>query len=108
MGFITSTAAIVNVISLERSLHRHLIPFRAEHKFLSVKIMVSIAFMQSITMSLFSAYLTQTQSRLLYSSLICYEVHILSWFHLHAWPLKEPWLENTEKRQSRAHLQPEN
>jgi len=104
IGFITSSAAITNVVSVERSLHHFFADFRATPKFLSIKIMVSIAFIQSIALYLLSDQLPASQRKLLYATLICYETLGLACLHLYAWPSDEPWLQNTEAGRRAARL----
>mmetsp|Transcript_86207 Transcript_86207/g.239018 ORF Transcript_86207/g.239018 Transcript_86207/m.239018 type:complete len:660 (+) Transcript_86207:128-2107(+) len=101
IGFVTSSAAITNVVSVESSLHDYFGDFRCAPKFLSTKIMVSITFLQHMGIGLLRG-LTELQRNLLYSSLICYEVLALSFFHIYAWPADEPWLQNTEKGRKEA------
>ena len=53
-GFIASTEAISNVVTVERTFHAHLTEFRPSPKFWSVKVLVSIAFLQETALYLTS------------------------------------------------------
>eukprot|EP00927_Polykrikos_kofoidii_P007505 TRINITY_DN13083_c0_g1_i1.p1 TRINITY_DN13083_c0_g1~~TRINITY_DN13083_c0_g1_i1.p1 ORF type:complete len:587 (-),score=51.99 TRINITY_DN13083_c0_g1_i1:26-1786(-) len=108
MGFIVSCIAIMNVVSVESSLHGCMKDFQCARKFLSTKIMVSVAFVQAGVVNAFAVYygMNDEVRSILYATLICYEVLGLSVFHLYAWPEDEPWLQSTEigRRQCRIAL----
>lgn len=95
MGLVSSTAAICNVVTVERTFHSQLHDLSPSSKFWSTKIMVSIAFIQEVVLSIIVRFsrdtLSELQEKLVYSSLICYEVFFVSLFHLYAWPEDEPW-----------------
>lgn len=97
MGFLSSSAAIMNVISVETTLHAQMGFFRVAPKFLSVKIMVSIAYIQGLVIGVLSHQMSGLHGKLLYSSLMCYEILGLSIFHWYAWPTEEAWLRETEE-----------
>ena len=86
-GLVASSAAISNVITVEHSLETYLHDFRPSAKFWSAKVLVSIAFLQQTILSILSHFLgagfTDLQQNLLYSSLICYEVLLVSFFHMY-------------------------
>merc|ERR1712232_996494 len=68
MGAIASTAAIGNVVTVEMTFHRELEEFRPSAKFWSTKILVSIAFIQSLILYLppLNAY-SVTEQNLFYT-----------------------------------------
>ncbi|CAE7741375.1 unnamed protein product [Symbiodinium sp. CCMP2456] len=100
-GLVASSAAISNVVTVEHSLETYLHDFRPSAKFWSAKVLVSIAFLQQTILSILSHFLgagfTELQQNLLYSSLICYEVLLVSFFHMYAWRTSEPWLKSSKQ-----------
>ena len=98
MGSISSFAAIHSIVLMERSFgHKYLRGFNAERKFWSAKVLVSLAFLQSLAMVLppFSL-LSETRQKLLYASTLCFECFLISVFHLVAWSSKETWFSESE------------
>merc|ERR1711971_689597 len=98
-GFMASAAAIDNLFTIERSF-RH--PLRASgfnhpgRKFWGVKILVSLAFMQKLLFMLPLPVISQmsnSQSALCYSSMLCMECFIVSLWHNIAWRSGEKWYE---------------
>lgn len=95
-GFITSCTAITNVVKLERQFEESLSEenFGANKKFWSVKVLVSIAFLQKIAIKSIASggYFGDLQQNLLYSTLICYELLFIAVLHTYAWPSDESWI----------------
>jgi len=89
-AFFASTLAIYNIIIFERKLGEFLTTgdFKPMEKFLGVKVLVSIAFLQSYGLQLLMgnvAGYSKYQVDLCYTSLICLEVLPLSILVLFAW-----------------------
>lgn len=94
-GLIASTVAIGNVVNVEVSFHTELHLFNPGAKFWSTKIIVSIAFIQEFVLGLLGNErlrgenkLSDLQIKLLYCSLLCYEVLGVTLLHVIAWPAK--------------------
>jgi hypothetical protein len=92
-GFIASFAAIGNIMIVEEDFEELLHEFSPSLKFWGTKILVSLAFLQSI---LITALLTpngwsEVQSNLLYSSALCMECFLIATFHIKGWDAEEIW-----------------
>merc|ERR1712100_579850 len=97
-GFIASFAAIGNIMIIEEDFEHLLLEFRPSLKFWGTKILVSLAFLQSILISIF---LTpngwgEIQSNLFYSSMLCLECLLIAIFHLKGWAADEEWYHDYE------------
>jgi len=96
-AFLASCLAIYNIVVFEHNLKEILSKdrFRPFEKFLSVKIMVSIAFFQDAALSILLGSVLNyhtVQINLCYASLICCEVLALSVIVLAAWkPVDQDW-----------------
>jgi len=94
MGCVASSVAICNMIQIERTFHIELLRFGPFLKFWGTKILVSIAFLQTIVFQLpvppFKDMST-VQMNVTYSTLICYECLLISLLHMYAWSPREPW-----------------
>lgn len=113
-GFVTSCAAIYNLVVVEQAFHRHLRPMSPVMKFLTVKILVSLCWlqrcalsgiqygnsmmpgtMQSITKAVpFIGDIlsfSELQVHLFYPALIIYECALLAVMHLLVWKSAESW-----------------
>jgi len=94
MGTVASTAAICNILQIERTFHLELLHFKPFWKFWGTKVLVSIAFLQSLLFMLpippFRGMST-VQANLTYSTLMCYECLLLSLIHMYAWSAQERW-----------------
>mmetsp|Transcript_107451 Transcript_107451/g.186029 ORF Transcript_107451/g.186029 Transcript_107451/m.186029 type:complete len:256 (+) Transcript_107451:2-769(+) len=94
MGFVASTAAISNIIRVERIFHHLLSEFRPLWKFWGTKVLVSIAFLQMIVFRLPIPpfrHMSQVHTSLMYSSMLCYECFFVALLHKYAWNADEPW-----------------
>merc|ERR1712048_673188 len=93
-GLVASSAAIGNIIQVERVLHHELQEFKPFLKFWGTKILVSFAFIQEILVVLpippFST-MSDVHSKLFYSTALCYECFFVSLLHMHAWSPFESW-----------------
>jgi len=92
-GFVSSFAAIGNIVKVETAFHRQLREFGPFWKFWGTKILVSIAYMQSTalyTVPPFSSW-SGIRLKLLYGSVLCLECFLVSLLHLHAWSHDEHW-----------------
>ncbi|CAJ1355843.1 unnamed protein product, partial [Effrenium voratum] len=94
-GFIASFAAIGNLVEVERGFHSHLREFSPIWKFLGTKIIVTIAFLQSMALASCPPFCwwSYTRANLLYASLLCIECFLISVVHLYAWSAEESWYE---------------
>mmetsp|Transcript_10852 Transcript_10852/g.24616 ORF Transcript_10852/g.24616 Transcript_10852/m.24616 type:complete len:461 (+) Transcript_10852:72-1454(+) len=99
MGLVASSAAIGNIIQVERVLHGALEDFKPFWKFWGTKVLVSFAFLQQILVMMpvppFND-MSETHCRLFYSVALCYECFFVSLLHLHAWRPDEAWYYNDE------------
>merc|ERR1711970_229008 len=103
MGSVASTAAICNIIRVERIFHHQLTEFKPFWKFWGTKILVSIAFLQMIVFRLPVPpfrYMSQVHTSLMYSSMLCYECFGVALLHMYAWNAKEPWYGDGARRVS--------
>mmetsp|Transcript_88374 Transcript_88374/g.197732 ORF Transcript_88374/g.197732 Transcript_88374/m.197732 type:complete len:250 (+) Transcript_88374:2-751(+) len=101
MGAIASTAAIGNVVTVEVTFEEFLEDFRPSAKFWSTKILVSIAFMQSLLLHVPPLnYLSVTEKDLFYSSALCMECFGVSVLHVFAWVPGESWYADLRKHSS--------
>merc|ERR1711918_246773 len=73
--------------------------FNVALKFMSAKVLVSLAFLQSLVLLVppFSL-LSQTRQKLFYASAMCFECFLISIFHLAAWSKRERWFQESELR----------
>jgi hypothetical protein len=102
-GFIASFAAIGNIMTIEGDFEEILEEFAPFYKFWGTKILVSLAFLQSILISLFLTPRgwTEIQSNLFYSSMLCLECLLIALFHIKGWGAGEEWYHDYElKRKS--------
>lgn len=96
-GFIASCTAITNVVKIELGFHKPLHHFGAGTKFWSVKVLVSIAFIQKLAITAIASNgyfgdMGDLQQKLLYAALICYELFFIAALHVRAWPHGEDWI----------------
>mmetsp|Transcript_12965 Transcript_12965/g.35275 ORF Transcript_12965/g.35275 Transcript_12965/m.35275 type:complete len:434 (-) Transcript_12965:52-1353(-) len=119
-GFVTSCAAIYNLVVVEQAFHRHFEPLRPLLKFMTVKMLVSLCFLQKAVLTglqIFNQYLpgamqtvirrvplvgdivhlTDLQIHLFYPALIIYECLLLAILHLLVWKSNEPWYKESQK-----------
>jgi hypothetical protein len=93
-GCVSSTAAICNILQIERTFHYELLHFKPFLKFWGTKVLVSIAFLQSLLFMLpippFRD-MSNVQANLTYSTLLCYECLGISLLHMYAWTADEEW-----------------
>jgi len=92
-GFIASFAAIGNIMIIEEDFEELLHEFHPSYKFWGTKILVSLAFLQSILISLFLTPngWSEIQSNLMYSSCLCLECLLIAIFHIKGWSAEEEW-----------------
>jgi len=94
MGCVASSVAICNMIQIEKTFHFELLYFRPFLKFWGTKILVSIAFLQTIVFNLPVPpfrHMSSLQMNVTYSTLICYECLLISLLHMYAWRADEDW-----------------
>jgi len=91
-GLLASSMAITNVVTVEVSFHDWLHEFSPASKFWSTKVLVSLAFFQSLILAIppFSS-LSVTGQNLFYASLLVAECFGVSLLHVYAWPADEKW-----------------
>jgi len=92
-GFVASFAAIGNIMIIEEDFEELLKEFYPALKFWGTKILVSLAFLQSILISMFLTPRgwSEIQSNLFYSSALCLECLLIAIFHLKGWSADEVW-----------------
>lgn len=92
-GFIASFAAIGNIMIIETDFHHLLTEFSPALKFWGTKILVSLAFLQSILISIFLTPngWSEIQSDLMYSTCLCLECLLIAIFHIKGWGADEIW-----------------
>jgi len=99
-GFVASSVAIWDIMIVEREFHGDMTEFRPGLKFLATKALVSLAFMQSILLAVANIFLgrglSTPQQNLLYSSMICIEVFVISLLHVAAWNPGAKWYEKMQ------------
>jgi len=93
MGLVSSWAAISNIMTVEWTFERFLGEFKSGLKFWGTKILVTLAFMQSIVLKILPPFSTWDPTRisLFYSSLLCFECFLIALLHCLAWSPDEPW-----------------
>jgi len=96
-GFVASFAAIGNVVEVERGFHRNLQEFSPFLKFWGVKVLVSIAFLQTLFLMVVPPFMSwsEVRSNIFYASALCLECFLISVFHLCAWRPREGWYRST-------------
>jgi len=102
MGLVSSFVAIGAIMNAEGEFHEQLHHFKPSGKFWGTKILVSIAFMQSLVLKVlppFSHY-TETRVNLFYSSLLTVECFAITLLHLVAWGAEEEWYNEVELPQN--------
>lgn len=99
MGLVASSAAIGNILQVEQSLHHELRAFKPFWKFWATKVLVTFAFLQQalfyLPMPVFRD-LSDLQTRLVYSTAMCYECFLVSLLHLYSWKPDEEWYNTNE------------
>eukprot|EP00398_MALV-I-01_sp_L67-1_P000990 gene990-342_t len=107
-GFVASTVAIYDIIIVEREFSGDMTTFQPGAKFLATKALVSLAFLQQVGLAAVNVFIplfTTPQESLFYSSLICYEVFVISLFHVFSWSPGAPWYEKmTELKRQKAEI----
>lgn len=95
-GFIASFAAIGNIMIIEEDFEELLEEFKPAYKFWGTKILVSLAFLQSILISVFLTPRgwSEIQSNLMYSSCLCLECLLIAIFHIKGWSAEEAWYDD--------------
>lgn len=92
LGFAASFAAIGNLIKVESSFDHHLKSFRSRSKFWGTKILVTLAFLQSLLLCIPPLReLSVTRQNMIYASVLCVECFFISVLHAVAWPADEAW-----------------
>eukprot|EP00401_Gymnodinium_catenatum_P014689 CAMPEP_0117551574 /NCGR_PEP_ID=MMETSP0784-20121206/49260_1 /TAXON_ID=39447 /ORGANISM="" /LENGTH=483 /DNA_ID=CAMNT_0005348615 /DNA_START=51 /DNA_END=1502 /DNA_ORIENTATION=+ len=97
-GYATSFAAIGNIMLVESNFHDvwqrdELKCFKPSLKFWCTKVLVTLAFLQSILLMIippFSGW-SDVRNNLLYSSVLCMECFVISVVHLVAWDVDAKW-----------------
>eukprot|EP00397_Hematodinium_sp_SG-2012_P047172 GEMP01053537.1.p1 GENE.GEMP01053537.1~~GEMP01053537.1.p1 ORF type:complete len:392 (+),score=70.93 GEMP01053537.1:50-1225(+) len=94
-GFLASCLALYNIIAFERYLKPYLHDFSPTLKFWGAKILVSLAFVQTLVLKIVFVdllqYFSTTQQNLFYSSLICIECVFVTGVHMKAWSADATW-----------------
>jgi len=93
MGLLGSCVAIHNMVSIESNFDQAFLEgYEAKYKFISVKIMVSIVFIQELFLPIVFG-MTKERTSVLDASLRILEFCLISIFNLKAWPLKQHFYE---------------
>eukprot|EP00929_Paragymnodinium_shiwhaense_P037683 TRINITY_DN20038_c0_g1_i2.p1 TRINITY_DN20038_c0_g1~~TRINITY_DN20038_c0_g1_i2.p1 ORF type:complete len:306 (-),score=77.90 TRINITY_DN20038_c0_g1_i2:395-1312(-) len=92
-GFIASFAAIGNIMRIEEDFEEALEEFKPFWKFWGTKILVSLAFLQSILFKALPPFssLSTERSNMLFAILLCYECFFVALLQLKAWHYSESW-----------------
>jgi hypothetical protein len=95
-GFVASFAAIGNIMLVERSFHHVLDEhrgqeFRPAPKFWGTKVLVTLAFIQSIVFGVVFSNWSEIRVDLLYASCLTFECLLISLLHYFAWHADEKW-----------------
>jgi len=92
-GFVSSFAAIGNIMKVETAFHRQLHEFGPYWKFWGTKVLVSIAFVQSMAVYIIppQSHWSDIRRKLFYGSVLCLECFLVSLLHLHAWAHDQSW-----------------
>jgi len=103
-GFIASFAAIGNIMIIEEDFEELLHEFHPALKFWGTKILVSLAFLQSILISIFLSPngWSIIQSNVFYSSALCLECLLIAIFHIKGWDAEETWYGDYPDYESKA------
>merc|ERR1712129_78876 len=102
MGTIASSAAIGNVVTVEHTFEEFLNKFSPSPKFWSTKILVTIAFLQSLLLYVPPlSYLSITEQSLFYASALTMECFVVSLLHLKAWQPEESWYSDLREYSSK-------
>jgi len=99
VGAVASAVAIQNILTVEHAFgEKFLALFSPSKKFWSAKVLVSLAFMQTLLLFAppFNMW-SETKQNIFYSSLICIECFFISIFHLAAWHHSEEWYQEGEE-----------
>jgi len=94
-GFVTSFAALQNIVVIERAYGETLLHgYKPMQKFWSAKVLVSLVFIQKIILSCppFNSW-SEAKQHLLYSAVMCFECFGIALFHIIAWAHNEEWYE---------------
>jgi len=107
-GFIASFAAIGNIMIIEEDFEELLEEFKPSFKFWGTKILVSLAFLQSILISIFLTPRgwSEIQSNLMYSSCLCLECLLIAIFHIKGWNASEIWYGDYEMERKDPKMEP--
>jgi hypothetical protein len=107
-GFIASFAAIGNIMIIEDDFEELLEEFKPSYKFWGTKILVSLAFLQSILISIFLTPngWSEIQSNLMYSSCLCLECLLIAIFHIKGWSAEEEWYGDYELKRTASFREP--
>jgi hypothetical protein len=92
-GFAASFAAIGNIMTVEEDFHDFLHNFSPSAKFWGTKILVTLAFMQSLLLMVIPPFSSwrPTYVNLFYATVLCFECFIIALLHIKAWDADESW-----------------
>lgn len=119
-GLVSSFAAIYNVHIVETHYHHHLVGFKPLLKFISVKMLVSLAFLQREILFLLQAgnqvlpgvmknisskipvigdllHFSKLQMEMFFAAMVVYEALLTSCIHMYAWSVSEVWYAETDE-----------
>eukprot|EP00929_Paragymnodinium_shiwhaense_P037684 TRINITY_DN20038_c0_g2_i1.p1 TRINITY_DN20038_c0_g2~~TRINITY_DN20038_c0_g2_i1.p1 ORF type:complete len:473 (-),score=73.90 TRINITY_DN20038_c0_g2_i1:509-1927(-) len=97
-GFVASFAAIGNIMRIEQRFHHALEEFEPFLKFWGTKILVSLAFVQTLLFKVLPPFssLSKERSDLLFAILLCYECFFVALLQLKAWHHEGSWFHDKE------------
>lgn len=103
MGNVATTMAIIDLIILEGDFKCELESMKwVFHKFLSIKILVSLVFFQQLVLFILKRFMgwSEFQGVLASSGILCFECMLLCFYHVLAWGHHEKYLNLTAHRQN--------
>jgi len=102
MGAISSSAAIGNILTIETCHHEKLEHFKPFLKFWGTKVLVSLAFLQTILLMFVPGLNTMstTKQNLFYSSMLCIECFLVSVLSVFSWKADEEWYHEIEDEET--------
>eukprot|EP00930_Biecheleria_cincta_P062204 TRINITY_DN4769_c3_g1_i1.p1 TRINITY_DN4769_c3_g1~~TRINITY_DN4769_c3_g1_i1.p1 ORF type:complete len:547 (+),score=81.03 TRINITY_DN4769_c3_g1_i1:51-1691(+) len=104
MGNVATTLAIMDLIILEEDFKAELSSIAwVFHKFLSIKVLVSLVFVQQLVLLIFKRFMgwSEFQGVLASSGILCLECMLLSFYHTLAWGHREEYLNLTQLHRKR-------
>jgi len=95
-GFVSSFAAIGNIMRIEHRFDEQLEQFQPFWKFWGTKVLVSLAFVQTVVLGAVAKFssLSTERSNMLFAAMLCYECFLVSLLHMKAWNPEAEWYQD--------------